>query len=85
MHKMRYKCYICGFETDVKSQIHIHHIIPKSLGGSNSTFNLITLCPTCHSKVYIPEINAGIHSIKRRIIISNFTLERFYAWKNFRV
>lgn len=26
---MQYKCKICGFETDVKSQIHIHHIKPK--------------------------------------------------------
>ena len=24
-----FKCYLCGFETQKKSQIHFHHIIPK--------------------------------------------------------
>ena len=29
---MRYKCRICGFETDLKSQINFHHITPKECG-----------------------------------------------------
>lgn len=29
---MRYKCRICRFETDLKSQININHIIPKECG-----------------------------------------------------
>lgn len=30
--KKRYKCHICGFSTDIKSQLHIHHIIPREAG-----------------------------------------------------
>lgn len=39
-----YKCAICGFDmvTD------IHHITPKSKGGTDNFDNLITLCPNHH-------------------------------------
>ena len=31
---------------------HLHHIVPKSKGGSNKSHNLIRLCLDCHSKVH---------------------------------
>jgi hypothetical protein len=39
-----YRCVVCGFDlvTDV------HHIIPRSAGGSNDMANLLTLCPNHH-------------------------------------
>jgi 5-methylcytosine-specific restriction endonuclease McrA len=40
-----FACRICGF-ADV---VHGHHIIAKSLGGSNQLDNLITLCPNHHA------------------------------------
>ena len=61
---MRYKCYLCEFQTDVKSQIHKHHIIPKQCGGTNDKSNMIQLCPRCHSLIYCPTAIKGIHTFK---------------------
>ena len=61
-----YKCEgpDCAYETIDKHQIHKHHIIAKSKGGSNKKFNIIRLCPNCHNRIYIPDCKRGIHSIK---------------------
>lgn len=59
-----YTCRLCGFSTDLKTQIHQHHIIPREAGGSNKKFNLVSVCPTCHSLIYSPKATKGIHSVK---------------------
>lgn len=41
-----YKCQHCEKE----GKLHIHHIIPFMISFNNSLNNLITLCPSCHSK-----------------------------------
>ena len=63
---MIYECKFpnCGYKTKNRSQIHNHHIIPKSMNGSNNKNNKIFLCPTHHSFIYIPNCSEGIHSIK---------------------
>jgi hypothetical protein len=62
---MRYKCKVCGFETDIKSQIHIHHIIPKEVrSGRTGKWNKVMLCARCHSLVYSPLAKKGIHTCK---------------------
>ncbi|WP_081633076.1 HNH endonuclease [Candidatus Methanomassiliicoccus intestinalis] len=33
-----------------KESLEVHHIIPRSLGGSDHPGNLKTLCPDCHKK-----------------------------------
>ena len=35
-----------------KENLHQHHLIPSSQGGSNDETNLITLCGECHAKVH---------------------------------
>lgn len=35
---------LCGFETELPSQIHAHHIKPKSLGGTDNDWNKVLLC-----------------------------------------
>ena len=37
-------CRLCGST----SKLHVHHVVPVSLGGSHSLQNLITLCKSCH-------------------------------------
>jgi 5-methylcytosine-specific restriction endonuclease McrA len=61
-----YKCNFpgCNYETDLRHQIHNHHITSKQEGGTNQKHNLIMLCPNCHSKVFQPSAKRGIHSIK---------------------
>ena len=60
-----YKCEFpgcVGYETEHRSQIHYHHIIPRECGGSNLSKNLIPVCPNCHSRIFI-EGTHGIHSV----------------------
>jgi 5-methylcytosine-specific restriction endonuclease McrA len=43
-----YTCQMCGFVAS--SNLHIHHIMKRSEGGTDHLDNLLTLCPSCHSK-----------------------------------
>lgn len=74
--KRDYHCEFpgCDYKTQEKSQINNHHIKPKELGGSNAKYNRAYLCPTHHTKVYIPEATRGIHTKKGEdsIIISGW-------------
>lgn len=46
--KMNKKCYVCG----VKEYLQIHHIIPRSIGGSEEWDNLILLCKKHHLELH---------------------------------
>ena len=63
----------CDYKTSKKSLIDHHHIIPKHLGGSNRSNNIITLCPNHHRKILVPNSLYGMHKIKQEgsIIIKN--------------
>ena len=39
------KCKLCSKKTE---HLELHHIIPKSRGGSDDANNLIKLCSKCH-------------------------------------
>lgn len=41
--------YTCQ-ECSKKTNLEVHHIIPRSKNGSNSIYNTITLCADCHQK-----------------------------------
>lgn len=47
-----YKCKHCGKEGGPhgSAELHAHHIVPKSEGGSHDASNLVTLCRDCHKK-----------------------------------
>jgi len=40
-----YACALC----ERPGVIHIHHVRPRSMGGTNEIHNLIALCPVCHA------------------------------------
>lgn len=44
-----------------KESLEVHHIIPRSLGGSDHPGNLKTLCPACHKKY------GELHRTRRRL------------------
>jgi hypothetical protein len=43
------KCYICGFDNE--HALEEHHIIPRSLGGSDHESNMEVLCSNCHTAI----------------------------------
>lgn len=48
------RCRVCGrrcnpFATEMLYKAHRHHIIYRSAGGVDTTWNLVTVCPDCHS------------------------------------
>ena len=63
---MKYNCKFpkCDYTTNHRSQINYHHIVPQELNGTDKDYNRIWLCPTHHTKIYVPESKSGIHSIK---------------------
>lgn len=49
-----YTCQRCGAEGGPHGdvELHAHHVVPKSQGGSHSLNNLTTLCYSCHNAVH---------------------------------
>ena len=45
VRRMKIGCSSCGWK---EASCDIHHIIPKSKGGTNDHVNLTHICPNCH-------------------------------------
>jgi len=52
-------CEICGSEA-----VDIHHILLKSLGGTDDAENLIALCRKCHILAHEHKLDKEINKIK---------------------
>jgi len=60
-----YTCQICNKNVgNIRNEVH--HIIPKSKGGSNRPDNLILLCPDCHKKVHTGKATCSSKLIKKK-------------------
>lgn len=44
-----YQCCNCGRS---ELELHAHHIVPLSKGGTNNKDNLITVCRGCHMAIH---------------------------------
>lgn len=44
-----YQCRNCNTRN---TELHVHHIVPKSQGGGDQLDNLITLCKPCHTNLH---------------------------------
>ena len=49
LHRDGYQCRKCKTK---KGKLHVHHVIFRSNGGTNTPSNLITLCESCHEKLH---------------------------------
>lgn len=49
-----YTCQNCGVRGGPKGEyeLHAHHIVPKSKGGTHKISNLKTMCEYCHSAIH---------------------------------
>ena len=57
--KHNYRCKRCDIQETVFLILDVHHIIPRSCGGTNEISNLTALCGTCH-KVVHRMLDAGL-------------------------
>ena len=48
LERDEYRCANC----QSTENLHVHHIVPLSLGGSNELSNLKTLCKNCHTRLH---------------------------------
>jgi len=68
-----HKCHFpdCEYETDERSKIDYHHVIPRELNKRSKV--TIPLCKTHHAMIYVPQSKSGQHSIKTEgsLIIHN--------------
>jgi len=48
-HRDGHKCSDCGASG---VELHVHHVIPLSKGGTNDLDNLTTLCRQCHGMIH---------------------------------
>lgn len=47
------ECEECGHQN--YNILQVHHVIPKSEGGSSKNENLMLLCPNCHITIHLGE------------------------------
>jgi 5-methylcytosine-specific restriction endonuclease McrA len=60
LHRDGYQCQKCKTK---KGKLHVHHIIFRSNGGTDSPENLIVLCNFCHDKLHSGEFTIkGVRS-----------------------
>lgn len=64
LHRDNYTCRCCKGKSGDK-KLHVHHIIFRCMGGSNSPLNLILLCETCHKALHRGEITLSNRIIKK--------------------
>jgi hypothetical protein len=64
---MYFKCQFpnCDYEAQDLGSFDNHHIKPKSMGGSDKGFNRLLVCPNCHRKIFVENMEYGVHSVKR--------------------
>ena len=58
-----YTCQCCGKK---HVRLEVHHIIFRSLGGSNELDNLITLCEKCHADIHAGKIALNLKGKRKR-------------------
>ena len=72
LERDNYSCQICHEKAkkEYNPHFHVHHIIPRTRGGTDTFDNLVTLCSLCHKSVEPHpqptrnEINATLESIR---------------------
>lgn len=49
-----YQCQNCGAQGGPhgNAELHAHHVVPKSKGGTHQLNNLTTMCSTCHDAIH---------------------------------
>ena len=59
LERDNWECQVCGIDISSRSETnaHVHHIEPRSRGGTDELYNLISLCHSCHESLHGFAIN----------------------------
>lgn len=60
MQRDGWKCRVCKSRND----LHAHHIVYRSAGGGDYSWNLLAVCTRCHDAIH------GLNSVVRIIILA---------------
>ena len=54
-----YMCRHCERHEDMRGvSLEVHHIVPRSRGGSHENWNLVTMCRHCHDRAHNGNVKA---------------------------
>ena len=56
LHRDWYKCQYKKAGVEHSRQLHVHHVVFRSQGGSDAPDNLIVLCSSCHDALHAGKI-----------------------------
>ena len=70
-------CSCCQVE-DV--ELHKHHIVPKSRGGSDESYNLVSLCLDCHGKAHDISFTSDSGLVKGGVTLAKEASKMSDAW-----
>ena len=70
-------CEICKGET---KELHTHHIVPQSRGGSDNKSNLVRLCLPCHSKAHDISFKSDSGVVKSAIKTAKEASKKSSKW-----
>jgi 5-methylcytosine-specific restriction protein A len=65
-------CQLCGLPApfaghDGQPYLEVHHIVPLKEGGNHTAGNVVALCPNCHRKMHVLNLQADVTKLKNRV------------------
>ncbi|QSB11979.1 HNH endonuclease [Lysinibacillus fusiformis] len=67
-----YKCVVC----DEEMNLHVHHKIPRKLGGPNHADNLVTLCASCHGVIETADIEKAFRKCMNNFMRKKVSMQQ---------
>ena len=65
-------CQLCGLPAPFTGHagqpyLEVHHIVPLRDGGSPTAANVVALCPNCHRKMHVLNLQADVTKLRNRV------------------
>lgn len=62
LHRDDYRCQHKAKGTKHSKQLHVHHVVYRSQGGTDEPGNLLTLCRGCHDALHVGEWSLPVNN-----------------------
>ncbi len=71
---------ICNSCKTEEVELHKHHIVPRSRGGSDEVNNLVDLCVDCHGKAHDVSFSSKTGLVKGGVTFAKQVSEKSSCW-----